>query len=146
VSPWPQIGEWSCRRRIGGAISWAKDFDQDQCINRDAGRVMRTRSAGMKSLSTRRHGFQCQDLGIESPGPCLQQCARRFPIRRLGHGPRRSSCLGGPVGPLEKTTAENWDGGFMIVLRAVFLGIKYAAPEMRKLGGGSIRYRRPERG
>ena len=46
--------------------------------------------------------------------------------------------LGGAVGPLEKTTAENWDRSFTILLRAVFLGIKHAAPEMRKLGGGSI--------
>jgi NAD(P)-dependent dehydrogenase (short-subunit alcohol dehydrogenase family) len=46
--------------------------------------------------------------------------------------------LGGAVGALEKTTADNWDRTFAILLRAVFLGIKYAAPEMRKQGGGSI--------
>src|SRR5262249_33822638 len=46
--------------------------------------------------------------------------------------------LGGAVGPLEKTTAENWDRSFSILLRAVFLGIKHAVPEMRKVGGGSI--------
>jgi len=46
--------------------------------------------------------------------------------------------LGGAVGPLEKTTAENWDRSFSILLRAVFLGIKHAAPELRKSGGGSI--------
>jgi NAD(P)-dependent dehydrogenase (short-subunit alcohol dehydrogenase family) len=46
--------------------------------------------------------------------------------------------LGGAVGPLEKTTAENWDRTFSILLRAVFLGIKYATPQMRKQGGGSI--------
>jgi NAD(P)-dependent dehydrogenase (short-subunit alcohol dehydrogenase family) len=46
--------------------------------------------------------------------------------------------LGGAVGPLEKVTAENWDRSFSILLRAVFLGIKYAAPEIRKAGGGSI--------
>src|SRR5215472_7912352 len=46
--------------------------------------------------------------------------------------------LGGAVGPLEKTTADNWDRSFAILLRAVFLGIKHAVPEMRKLGGGSI--------
>ncbi len=46
--------------------------------------------------------------------------------------------LGGAVGPLEKTAAENWDRTFSILLRAVFLGIKYAAPELRKAGGGSI--------
>src|SRR5579885_292506 len=46
--------------------------------------------------------------------------------------------LGGAVGPIEKTSAENWDRSFAILLRAVFLGIKYAVPEMRKAGGGSI--------
>jgi len=46
--------------------------------------------------------------------------------------------LGGAVGPLEKTGAENWDRTFSILLRAVFLGIKHAVPEMRKTGGGSI--------
>lgn len=46
--------------------------------------------------------------------------------------------LGGAVGPLEKTSAENWDRSFSVLLRAVFLGIKHAVPEMRKVGGGSI--------
>jgi NAD(P)-dependent dehydrogenase (short-subunit alcohol dehydrogenase family) len=46
--------------------------------------------------------------------------------------------LGGAVGPLEKTTAENWDRSFAILLRAVFLGIKHATPELRKAGGGSV--------
>ena len=46
--------------------------------------------------------------------------------------------LGGAVGPLEKTSAENWDRSFSILLRAVFLGIKHAVPEMRKTGSGSI--------
>src|SRR6202453_3478281 len=46
--------------------------------------------------------------------------------------------LGGALGSLEHTTAENWDRTFAILLRAVFLGIKYSIPEMRKAGGGSI--------
>ena len=46
--------------------------------------------------------------------------------------------LGGAVGPLEKVTADNWDKSFAILLRAVFLGIKHATPELRKSGGGSI--------
>jgi NAD(P)-dependent dehydrogenase (short-subunit alcohol dehydrogenase family) len=46
--------------------------------------------------------------------------------------------LGGAVGPLEKTSAANWDRSFSILLRAVFLGIKHSVPEMRKTGGGSI--------
>src|SRR6516165_7602200 len=46
--------------------------------------------------------------------------------------------LGGAVGPLESTTADNWDRSFAILIRAVFLGIKHAVPEMRRAGGGSI--------
>ncbi len=46
--------------------------------------------------------------------------------------------LGGAVGPIEQITVENWDRTMGVLLRAVFLGIKHAAPEMRKVGGGSI--------
>jgi NAD(P)-dependent dehydrogenase (short-subunit alcohol dehydrogenase family) len=46
--------------------------------------------------------------------------------------------LAGAVGKIEETTAENWDRTFSILLRAVFLGMKYAVPAMRKAGGGSI--------
>ncbi len=46
--------------------------------------------------------------------------------------------LAGAVGKIEETTAENWDRTLAILLRAVFLGMKYAVPEMRKAGGGSI--------
>lgn len=46
--------------------------------------------------------------------------------------------LAGALGPLEETTAENWDRTFAILLRAVFFGIKYSIPPMRKTGGGSI--------
>jgi NAD(P)-dependent dehydrogenase (short-subunit alcohol dehydrogenase family) len=46
--------------------------------------------------------------------------------------------LGGAVGPIEKITVENWDRSMAVLLRAVFLGIKHAVPEMRKAGGGSI--------
>jgi len=46
--------------------------------------------------------------------------------------------LGGAVGTIEEMTVENWDKTQAILLRAVFVGMKYAAPEMRKAGGGSI--------
>lgn len=46
--------------------------------------------------------------------------------------------LAGAVGKIEETTADNWDRTFAILLRAVFFGMKYAVPEMRKAGGGSI--------
>jgi NAD(P)-dependent dehydrogenase (short-subunit alcohol dehydrogenase family) len=44
----------------------------------------------------------------------------------------------GAVGPLEGISAESWDRTHAVLLRGVFLGIKYSIPEMRKVGGGSI--------
>jgi NAD(P)-dependent dehydrogenase (short-subunit alcohol dehydrogenase family) len=46
--------------------------------------------------------------------------------------------LGGALGPLEQIAVENWDRSLAVLLRGVFLGMKYAIPEMRKRGGGSI--------
>jgi NAD(P)-dependent dehydrogenase (short-subunit alcohol dehydrogenase family) len=46
--------------------------------------------------------------------------------------------LAGAVGKIEEITADNWDRTLAILLRAVALGMKYAVPEMRKAGGGSI--------
>jgi NAD(P)-dependent dehydrogenase (short-subunit alcohol dehydrogenase family) len=44
----------------------------------------------------------------------------------------------GAMGTVEEVSTENWDRTFAILLRAVFFGIKYSIPEMRKAGGGSI--------
>ena len=44
----------------------------------------------------------------------------------------------GALGPLEEISAENWDRTHTVLLRGVFLGIKYSIPEMRNAGGGSI--------
>jgi len=46
--------------------------------------------------------------------------------------------LGGAVGPIEEMTVENWDKSLAILLRSVFLGMKYSVPQLRKAGGGSI--------
>src|SRR5262245_21860404 len=46
--------------------------------------------------------------------------------------------LVGAVGPIESVSAEDWDRTITVMLRAVFLGIKYAVAPMRKVGGGSI--------
>ncbi|HEY6417840.1 MAG TPA: SDR family oxidoreductase [Candidatus Binataceae bacterium] len=46
--------------------------------------------------------------------------------------------IGGAIGPLEQITVENWDRSQAVLLRGVFLGIKFSVPEMRKRGGGSI--------
>ena len=46
--------------------------------------------------------------------------------------------IGGAVGPLEEISVEDWDKSQAVLLRGVFLGMKHAVPEMRKVGGGSI--------
>jgi NAD(P)-dependent dehydrogenase (short-subunit alcohol dehydrogenase family) len=46
--------------------------------------------------------------------------------------------FGGALGPIESTTVEEFDITFDVLLKGVFLGIKHAAPVMRRQGGGSI--------
>lgn len=46
--------------------------------------------------------------------------------------------LVGAVGPIEAVSTEDWDKTVAVLLRSVFLGIKYAVEPMRKVGGGSI--------
>jgi NAD(P)-dependent dehydrogenase (short-subunit alcohol dehydrogenase family) len=46
--------------------------------------------------------------------------------------------LVGALGPIEESTAENWDRTHAVLLRGVFFGIKHSIPAMRKAGGGSI--------
>jgi len=46
--------------------------------------------------------------------------------------------IGGATGRLEETDGADWDKSFVILTRAVFLGIKYSIAPMRKAGGGSI--------
>jgi NAD(P)-dependent dehydrogenase (short-subunit alcohol dehydrogenase family) len=46
--------------------------------------------------------------------------------------------VGGAVGPIDKVQSADWDRTMAVLLRAVYLGIKYSVPEMRKAGGGSI--------
>jgi len=46
--------------------------------------------------------------------------------------------LGGAFGPIEAVSVDDWDRTMAVLLRAVFLGIKYAVEPMLKSGGGSI--------
>jgi NAD(P)-dependent dehydrogenase (short-subunit alcohol dehydrogenase family) len=46
--------------------------------------------------------------------------------------------IGGAVGSLEQISVEDWDRSQAVLLRGVFLGMKHAVPELRKVGGGSI--------
>ncbi len=46
--------------------------------------------------------------------------------------------IGGQVTAIEKMDEENWDAVLAVNLKSVFLGAKYAFPELRKNGGGVI--------
>jgi len=46
--------------------------------------------------------------------------------------------FGGALGPIESTSVEDFDMTFDVLLKGVFLGIKHAAPAMKKRGSGSI--------
>lgn len=46
--------------------------------------------------------------------------------------------IAGPTGPIEKVTVEGFDEAVGVLLRGVFLGIKHAAPVMKRQGSGSI--------
>jgi NAD(P)-dependent dehydrogenase (short-subunit alcohol dehydrogenase family) len=44
----------------------------------------------------------------------------------------------GSRGSALEVTEEGWDSGMAVLVKAMFLGAKYAVPEMRKVGRGSI--------
>jgi NAD(P)-dependent dehydrogenase (short-subunit alcohol dehydrogenase family) len=46
--------------------------------------------------------------------------------------------FGGALGPIEETTVEEFDITFDVLVKGVFLGIKHAAPIMKRQGSGSI--------
>ena len=46
--------------------------------------------------------------------------------------------FGGVLGPVEDTPVDEFDMTFAVLVRGVFLGMKYAAPIMKKQGAGSI--------
>jgi NAD(P)-dependent dehydrogenase (short-subunit alcohol dehydrogenase family) len=46
--------------------------------------------------------------------------------------------LVGAAGSIEQTAVDDFDRTYAVLVRGVFLGMKHAIPEMRKIGGGSI--------
>ena len=46
--------------------------------------------------------------------------------------------FGGAIGPIESTSVEDYDVTFDVLLKGVFLGMKYAAPVMKGQRSGSI--------
>ncbi|HTR83454.1 MAG TPA: SDR family oxidoreductase [Reyranella sp.] len=61
-----------------------------------------------------------------------ETCFGRLDIAYLNAG------VGGAFGPLAETTVEDWDYTFAVLTRSVFLGLKHAAPVLKKHGGGAI--------
>jgi len=80
--------------------------------------------------------FQKVDVSVESDVRAVVDET----VKRWG----RLDCIynnagfGGALGPIEETTVEEFDITFDVLVKGVFLGIKYAAPAMRAGGGGSI--------
>ena len=46
--------------------------------------------------------------------------------------------IGGTIGPIEEIPVDEYDRTMNVLLRGVFLGMKHAAPIMKRQGGGSI--------
>ena len=46
--------------------------------------------------------------------------------------------FGGALGPVDETPVEEFDLTFAVLVRGVFLGIKHAAPVLKKQGSGSV--------
>ena len=46
--------------------------------------------------------------------------------------------IAGPTGPIESVNVEGFNEAIAVLLRGVFLGIKHAAPVMKRQGSGSI--------
>jgi NAD(P)-dependent dehydrogenase (short-subunit alcohol dehydrogenase family) len=46
--------------------------------------------------------------------------------------------VGGAFGPIAETDVDDWDYTFAVLTRSVFLGMKHAAPVLKRQGGGVI--------
>ena len=68
------------------------------------------------------------------------QAAVESTVRRFGalHILVNNAAIVGPLDPLEEFNTAAWDELLEVNARSVFLGVKYAIPEMRKVGVGSI--------
>jgi NAD(P)-dependent dehydrogenase (short-subunit alcohol dehydrogenase family) len=80
--------------------------------------------------------FQHTDVSSE---PAIKSAVERA-VREYGRLDIMFNNAGlvGAVGPIEAVSADDWDRTIAVLLRSVFLGIKYAVEPMRKAGGGSI--------
>jgi NAD(P)-dependent dehydrogenase (short-subunit alcohol dehydrogenase family) len=80
--------------------------------------------------------FQKTDVSVEAEVKALIERA----IKEFGRLDiiYNNAGIVGATGSIEQTSVEDWDKSQAVLLRGVFLGMKHAAPELRKAGGGSI--------
>ena len=80
--------------------------------------------------------FQHTDVSSE---PEIQSAVERA-VKEYGRLDTMFNNAGlvGALGPIEAVSAEDWDRTIAVLLRSVFLGIKYAVERDAQAGGGSI--------
>ena len=80
--------------------------------------------------------FQHTDVSREDDiRACIERATREFGRLDVLFN---NAGFGGAVGPIDEITAAEYDMTMSVLLRAVFLGIKYAAPIMKAQGSGCI--------
>ena len=67
-------------------------------------------------------------------GAVMERFGRLDVLVNNAYGPTE----GGGGGTAEKVSEEAWDNALGLLVKSMFLATKYAVPEMRKAGGGSI--------
>ena len=123
---------------LGGATSrriaeeGAKVLVADIDLETAEANVQKIRAAGNTALALRTDVGRHDDLkaaierAVDEWGRLDIMVNNAFDVLSAGGG-----------GALE-VTEEVWDKGMAIIVKSIFLGAKYAVPEMRKTGGGSI--------
>ncbi len=121
----------ACSRRLAdeGASVLVTDIDMDTA---DAN-VAAIREAGGVAESFRADLFSHEDIRA-----MVEKASRLWGrldiLVNNGYTPTHGSQLRGAL----EVTEEEWDAGMNILVKSIFLGVKYAVPEMRKTGAGSI--------
>jgi NAD(P)-dependent dehydrogenase (short-subunit alcohol dehydrogenase family) len=87
------------------------------------------------SIGSPAEAFECN-----VSDPANVEALIRFATERFGRLDVlfNNAGFGGAIGPIESTRLEDYELTFDVLLKGVFLGMKYAAPVMKAQGAGSI--------